>query len=66
MDIKFNNNSRINTLDYTGNMRGERSNFVEGNCYDLETGNWVFMTIDLRKPIDRFIPEYLYHKAMKG
>lgn len=41
------------------NVRGVRSNFITMSCYDLQNDEWEVIELDIRKPITRFVPEFL-------
>jgi len=56
--IEFKNGSKISSIP-AKNVRGVRSNFISMPCLDIETGEMVFKTLDMREPIDRYIPEYI-------
>lgn len=58
--LSFKNGSSVEVIECAENTRGERSNYIWCNCYELETNHCVFKRIDLREPIDRFIPECLF------
>jgi hypothetical protein len=61
--MKFKNGNELKILSYDPactNVRGERSNLFSCNCFDIETSEWCVMELDRRKPIDRYIPEWLY------
>jgi len=60
MNIKFDNGSEIKSIHTNNNIRGERSHFYTCNCYDIETDTWIIKTIDMREPIERFIPEWCF------
>ena len=44
------------------NIRGNRSNLILTNCYNVETGKIEFVEINLREPINKYIPEYIIDK----
>jgi hypothetical protein len=62
MLFEFKNGSYIKQLtpqNTEENVRGLRSDFISCMCYDLETEQMVFLEdLDMRKPIDRYIPEW--------
>ena len=60
MKIKFKNGSTVETIDTDSNSvtRGIRSNFITAPCYDTLQNEWVMMTLDMREPMDRYIPEW--------
>lgn len=62
MKIKFKNGSTIDTIDFQtdNNNKGNRSNFTTVPCYDTLQNKWVMIMLDMREPIDRFIPEWLF------
>lgn len=60
MNIKFKNESTIESYPSNDNHRGIRSNFISCMCYDTETDDFVFVEdLDMRKRPIRFIPEWL-------
>lgn len=64
MEIKFKNGSYIKTLTTQNTeetVRGLRSNFISCMCYDLETEEMVFVeSLDMRKPIERYVPAWYW------
>ena len=44
-------------------IRGNRSNLTITECYDTETGQWVWVELDLREPFGRYIPIGVMNKA---
>lgn len=52
----FRNGSQIKGVQSNKSVRGIRSNFITTLCLDLDTGDWIIKTIDMREPLDRFIP----------
>lgn len=49
----------------SNNIKGNRCYFISCNCYDLENECWVFVEdLDIRKPFERFIPEFIWKKIM--
>ena len=65
MKIKFANRNTIETIknDNT-NSKGNRSNYISCNCYDLDNNEIVFLeNLDLRKPFTRFVPEWYLIKG---
>lgn len=60
MKIKFTNGSTIEAIKNNNtNIRGNRSNYISCNCYDLDNNEIVFVEdLDLRKPFTRFVPEW--------
>lgn len=50
----------IQIIGDTQNRRGNRAKLIGAQCYDTETDQWVFMELDITKPIDRYIPGYLF------
>ena len=59
MNIKFSNNSTLKSIETENNRRGIRSNFITTICYDAIENKYVWVTLDMREPLGRFIPEYL-------
>ena len=48
------------------NVRGVRGNFISCVCYDTEDEVWCFVEdLDMRKPLDRYIPEWIMDKFRK-
>ena len=70
MKIEFKNGSTIETIksetDTNTNMRGIMSNFITTLCFDIVENEYVIKTLDLREPIDRYIPAYSMSAMMKG
>ena len=60
INIKFNNGSEITSIHTDNNVRGIRNNFITCNCYDVETDDWIIKIIDMREPINRFVPEWCF------
>lgn len=58
--IKFQNGSLIKALHSNSNVRCNRSKIIGSQCYDIETGQFVFRELDTTKLIERYIPEYLF------
>ena len=60
MKIKFKNGSTIETIksetETNTNRRGIMSNFITTVCFDTVENEYVIKTLDLREPIDRYIP----------
>ena len=65
MKRKFKNGSQINDLKSGGTNRGNRSNIMTTLCLDLETGETVFKDIDMREPLERYIPMYIVDQIME-
>jgi hypothetical protein len=66
MKVLFKNKSKIETIDAPKSIRGVRSNFINCVCYDIQDDCWVFVIdLDLRKPFDRFIPEWVVDAILK-
>lgn len=42
------------------NIRGNKCNLIITNCYDIENKEWSMVELDMREPIDRYIPEYMF------
>ena len=42
------------------------SNFITTVCFDTVENEYVIKTLDLREPIDRYIPAYSMSAMMKG
>ena len=60
--MRFNNGSNIKTIKTSiNNIRGERSNFITCICYDVQDNEWILKTLDIRKSIDRYIPEWMFY-----
>ena len=59
MNIKFSNNSALKSIETENNRRGIRSNFITCMCYDTIDDEYTMRTLDMREPIDRYIPEWL-------
>ena len=59
MNIKFSNNSTLKSIETENNRRGIRSNFITCMCYDTSDDEFIMKTLDLREPIDRYVPEWL-------
>ena len=70
MKIEFKNGSTIETIksetDTNTNMRGIMSNFITTVCFDTVQNEYVVKTLDLREPIDRYVPVYSMSAMMKG
>ncbi len=70
MKIEFTNGSTIETIksktDTNTNKRGIRSNFITTVCFDTVENEYVIKTLDLREPIDRYVPAYFMSAMMKG
>lgn len=70
MKIKFTNGSTIETIksktDTNENRRCIMSNFITTVCFDTVENEYVIKTLDLREPIDRYIPAYSMSAMMKG
>ena len=68
MKIEFKNGSTIETIksetDTNTNMRGTMSNFITTLCFDTIENEYIIKTLDLREPIDRYIPAYSMVSAM--
>ena len=61
MKIKFENGNEINSIHIGNkNICGNRSKIVGCNGYDIETDTWVFCELNMSKPINRYIPEWMY------
>lgn len=57
----------INSINDSLNIvRSERSNLITTLCLDLEIDNWIVKTIDLREPLERFIPIWIVEEILKG
>ena len=60
MKIKFTNGSTIETIksetDTNTNMRGIMSNFITTVCFDTVENEYVWKTLDLREPVERYVP----------
>ena len=64
MKIEFKNGSTIETIKSktdtkNTNRRSIRSNFITCMCYDTIDDEYTMKTIDMREPIERYIPEWL-------
>ncbi|MFV0515802.1 MAG: hypothetical protein ACK5MV_00180 [Aminipila sp.] len=46
--------------------RSERSNIITTLCLDLKTDKWIFKTLDMRKPLERFIPFWIVEEVCGG
>ena len=71
MKIEFKNGSTIETIKsktYTNtNMRGIMSNFITTLCFDTVENEYVVKTLDLREPIDRYVPAFtIMNEIMEG
>ena len=70
MKIEFTNGSTIETIksetDTNTNMRGIMSNFITTLCFDIVENEYIVKTLDLREPIDRYVPAYSMSTMMKG
>lgn len=62
MNIKFSNNSALKSIETENNRRGIRSNFITCMCYDIIDDKYTMRTLDVREPIDRYVPEWLLMK----
>ena len=62
MNIKFSNNSALKSIETENNRRGIRSNFITCMCYDIIDDEYTMRTLDVREPIDRYVPEWLLMK----
>lgn len=58
MKINLSNGSTLQSIETETNTRGIRSNFITTICYDTVKDEWVMMTLDMREPMDRYIPEW--------
>lgn len=59
MKYQCKNGNIIETLPSNNNVRSFRSNFISCVCYDIKAEEFVFVhDLDIRKPFDRFIPEW--------
>lgn len=62
-EINFKNGSELKILCYdpaSKNVRGNRSKIIGSQCYDVETGQWVFREWNMDEPIGRYIPEFMF------
>ena len=71
MKIKFKNGSTIETIksqtDTNTNIKGIMSNFITTICFDTVENEYVVKTLDLREPVDRYVPAMsLMNEIMKG
>lgn len=76
MKIEFKNGSTIETIKSqtdtkNTNRRGIMSNFITTICFDTVENEYVIKTLDLREPINRYVPSNVINECnnklnMKG
>ena len=68
MKIEFKNGSTIETIksqtNINENRRGILSNFITTLCFDTVENEYVVKTLDLREPVDRYVPANLLIKTI--